>query len=228
MTTDVFIDRRFLPGEPAPAPGLIEDCRSLCLDVLGIAWRESFIGTGHGRMLCRFTAPDLEAARAAWRRTGRSADRLWGGAIQDLRAQDDSAESSPQDRTGVIGEVRCAGGLQANELVRSHGARLAGFATSGVRLTRTIVARDGSRVVWFYDAPDLDSVRAAHRRTLIGVDSVWLYRSVSPQRAGGLSATGMEYHRGGTKNKNRGSLDAPIAGVPAVADDPRADSPRRR
>lgn len=72
--------------------------------------------------------------------------------------------------------------LRAEELAASQEARRLCFEMHRVRFIRSLISRDGLRVICEYEALDAESVRQANRKAGLPFDRVWTAEEYLPPR----------------------------------------------
>jgi hypothetical protein len=147
---------------------------------VGIEWRQSFIDVGGREMLCHFEAPNEEALRAVLVGGGAELRALWLGRFLpptrrltrarharaagiEVLAERHIASAGASTRNATVGEL-CSWCLDAH----------------GVELKTQVIAHDGTRIVYLYAAPDIESVRLVHRLAGVPLDRAWAFRRAGP------------------------------------------------
>jgi Nickel responsive protein SCO4226-like len=175
--TDVLLERQFDP--PMTVQGVFDMARSgaACFGLYRVDWNESFLARDGRRMVCRFTAPDTESARMALRQVEADARVCWPGSIHD------APSAIPASQANVLVQRSFANPVELADIqaIEDAGARC--LEMRNVEFVRTFFARDRTRMVCLYRAPDAESVRAAQREAKVPFDHVWAFQPIEPPRA---------------------------------------------
>jgi len=124
-------------------------------------------------MICRFSAPDAESVRIAFRQIGSAVAALWPASVHDGPRAATLQANVVVERS--FSEPVTVGAIQALE---DAGAWC--LEARGVEFVRTYAALDGRRMVCLYKAPDAESVRAAQRQAAVPFERVWALQNVPP------------------------------------------------
>ena len=137
-----------------------------------VQFRESLLGDEGRRLICHFRAPDAESVRMALRCVGAHIDFLWAGTIHEGPEQEDAnvVVERKMNRSNLTDTIKAIDGI-ASEWVDLY----------GFRLTRTIVARDGSRLFCLYRAPDAESISLAQSQNDSHATTIWACRTFTSQ-----------------------------------------------
>jgi hypothetical protein len=122
-------------------------------------------------MVCSFTAPDAESARAALRRTGADVARLWASSVH--------AAPSPVSPNVLVERSLPEPGT-FERLHALEDERRWCLDQHRVRWSRSYLSADGQRMLCLYEAPDAESVRVAQREAGLPVERLWAFRKLGP------------------------------------------------
>jgi hypothetical protein len=89
VTANVIVERSFKKSVALEDIQAIEDAGASCLDIRGVKFMRTFFSTDRKRMICLYSAPDVESVREAQREAGMPVDAVWGFAAirpEDLAA----------------------------------------------------------------------------------------------------------------------------------------------
>ena len=175
--TQMFLERSFDP--PLSKQGVLD----LAIDAAGcfgihrVDWHRSLLSTDGRKLVCWFSAPDIESARIALRTVNSDVRRLWSGAVHDapglgkgdVRSANVLVERSFEDRVE----------LQDIQDIEDAGAWC--LDTYNVRFLRTYFSTDRKRMICLYEAPDAESVRQAQREAGVPFNEAWAYIAVGPE-----------------------------------------------
>ena len=171
--TEIFAERR-LTEAPVSERAFKLQARA-CLDVHRVECRQSMLALGGERMLCHFTAPDLESARRVLRQYDADFDAVWGATIYEAEAVPDSETAVAQ----VLEEARYEQPIDIAELEAEEHAASECLAAHDVWRLRTIVSFDQKSVLRIYRAPDAETVRRVRREAGAAAGEVWAYRVIA-------------------------------------------------
>jgi hypothetical protein len=168
---DVFLEREFDP--PLTRADVVEiasEGGSWCFDTYRVQWLGSYLATGGKLMLCRFNAPDAEAARNAMR--GEDYVALWTGSVH---------RAATVSEPNVAVTRRFAEPVRLAELQAREKASAKALEAHRVAPSHAFVSRDGKRMISLYDAPDVEAVRVAQREAGLPVEAVWAFEHIGPE-----------------------------------------------
>jgi hypothetical protein len=147
-----------------------------CFGMHRVAWHRSLLSTDGRKLVCWFSAADLESVRIALRQVNADMRRLWPGSVHDapgltkddIRSANILVERSFEDSVELqdIQNIEDAGGWC--------------LETRNVRFIRTYFSNDRKRMICLYEAPDAESVRQAQREAGVPFDEAWAYIPVGP------------------------------------------------
>lgn len=165
--------------DPAITPADVIDLAiesSGCFGIHRVDWIGSYLALDGHRMVCHFSAPDMESTRIALRQVNADTSRLWNTGVHDAPG----AGAADIVTANVIVERSFEDGieLQAIQDIEDAGARC--LEIRNVRFLRTFFAADRRRMLCFYAAPDAESVRQAQREAGVPFDEAWSFRRSGP------------------------------------------------
>jgi hypothetical protein len=142
-----------------------------CFDLHRVEWNASYLGLDGLRMVCHFSAPDMESTRIALRQLGQDTSRLWNASLHDAPA----AGAAEIAAANVIVERSFddAVELQAIQDIENAGIRC--LEMRNVRFLRSCFSADRRRMLCLYAAPDAESVRQAQREAGMPFDEAWAF-----------------------------------------------------
>ncbi len=173
--TEVFLQRSFDP--PLTEDGfraMARDSES-CFGLYRVEWQESFLSADGRRLICRLAAPDVEAARGAFRKSGSPEVVPWAGSVHDASA----AGAPSADEANVLVERSFEEPVTLEEIQAIEDAGAWCLEAHDVRFARTFFSLDRKRMICLYRAPDAEAVRLAQRKAEMPVDAVWGFRRLS-------------------------------------------------
>jgi len=175
--TDLVLERKFAAAlTPADVMAMAVEAAG-CFGIHRIEWNMSLLAGSGRRLACWFTAPDMESARIAMRKSNIDASVVWpcdvyaGPALseQDLQSANVLVERSFDESVS----------LQDIQAIEDAGAHC--LEIRNVRFIRTFFSRDRKRMLCLYAAPDAESVRAAQREAGVPFTDAWPFVTVSPK-----------------------------------------------
>jgi len=181
--TDVFLERDFDPA--LDRAGLITMVleSSSCFGIHRVKWQGSYLSADGGKMVCWFSAPDMESARIAIRETDPTARNLWHGHVVNGAGIVDA--DIPRANVIVVRNFDAPVTLQ--EIQDIEDAGIACLDTRNVRFIRTYFSTEKTRMICLYEAPDAESVRQAQREAGVPFDDAWSFRRYGPENLPPLS-----------------------------------------
>lgn len=168
---DVIAERRFDP------PLRQEDVLVMSLEAGGcfrlhkIHWQQSLLALDGSKLVCHFTAPDLESVRIAFRQNDADASCLWSGTVHV------GPDASPAN---VVVERSFDKPVSLEDIQAREDASAWCLEIRDVSFTRTLFSLDRRRMLCLYRAPDAEAVRQAQREADMPVECVWACRPVGP------------------------------------------------
>lgn len=141
-----------------------------------ISWQESLLSTDGQRSICRFHCADAESLRVALRQVGANVHAIWPGTIHVSPV----ATPTAQMEANVIVTRRFSGPVTLESVQAIEDAGAWCLDAHKVHFLRTFFARDRTRMICLYHAPDAESVRLAQRQAGMPVDEVWSFNRVLP------------------------------------------------
>lgn len=175
--THMILERNFDPAiTPADVLELAKNA-SGCFGIHRVSWEASYLGFDGRRMVCHFSAPDMESTRIALRQVDADTSGLWNASVHDapgVGAADIAAAN-------VIVERSFEAGVALEDIQKIEDAGVRCLEIRNVRFLRTFFAADGRRMLCLYAAPDAESVRQAQREAGVPFDEAWSFRCSGPE-----------------------------------------------
>lgn len=172
MTTNAFLERTF--AEPLTTDDVLQIAIAsrYCFDIHEVSWHGSFLAADGRRMVCWFSAADLESSRVALRQSKADVRRLWSGTVHE----------APQPaRANVFVERSFEAPVRLEDIQAIEDAGAWCLEAHDVRFARTFFSLDRKRMLCLYEAPDAESVRIAQHKAGMPVDAVWAFERVGPE-----------------------------------------------
>jgi hypothetical protein len=173
--TEVFLQRSFDPPLTEDGFGAMARDSESCFGLYRVEWQESFLSADGRRLVCRLSAPDVESARGAFRKSGSPEVVPWAGSVHDAP----SADAPAADEANVLVERSFAEPVMLEEIQAIEDAGAWCLEAHDVRFARTFFSLDRKRMICLYRAPDAEAVRLAQRKAKMPVDDVWGFRRLS-------------------------------------------------
>jgi len=182
--SEIILERQF--DEPTTPQEVLDglEVSGGCFDIHRVDWNASYLGLDGLRMVCHFSAPDMESTRIALRQLGQDTSRLWNASRHDAPG----AGAAEIVAANVIVERSFADAVELQAVQDIENAGIHCLEMRKVRFLRTYFSADRRRMLCFYAAPDAESVRQAQREAGVPFDEVWAFDRCapdSPGRAGG-------------------------------------------
>jgi hypothetical protein len=169
--SEIILERTF--DEPTTPREVLDglEVSGGCFDLHRVDWNASYLGLDGLRMVCHFSAPDMESTRIALRQLGQDTSRMWNASLHDSPG----AEAAEIAAANVIVERSFddAVELQAVQDIEDAGIRC--LEMRNVRFLRTYFSADRRRMLCLYSAPDAESVRQAQREAGVPFDAAWAF-----------------------------------------------------
>ena len=145
----------------------------VCLNMRGATWVRTYLAEDGHRSVCEFEAPHAEAVREACRTSEVPFDAIWRVEISpDFDGDAIAAIANP-----VVAEVN-AGAVNNWE---SYKATLREqLQAQGITQVRSLLAPDGKREMWLFDAKDDNAVQQLQQELGAGVQGVWRSQLLQP------------------------------------------------
>lgn len=172
MTANLFLERTF--DEPLTSEDVLAGGRELawCFDLHRVRWHGSFLSRDGRAMVCRFSSPDMESARLAMREPGMDLSRLWAGTVHQ-----GPSSAAPN----VVVERSFAAPVRFEDIAALERAKRWCLETHAVGYAYSFFSLDRKRMLCFYEAPDVESVRVAQREAEMPVAGVWPGTPIAPE-----------------------------------------------
>jgi len=171
MTVNLILERTF--AEPLTSDDVAEGGRESkwCFDLHHVRWNGSFLARDGRRLICSFSAPDMESARLAMRDPDMDLSRLWSGTV--YRGANPVTPS-------VVVERSFATPTTYEEIAALGQAKAWCLDTYSVKYSHTAHSLDQRRMLCFYAAPDAEAVRNVQREAGAPVSAIWAGSFVTP------------------------------------------------
>lgn len=181
--TNIFLERNFDPPIGRDDVMQMAANGAGCFSIYRIRWNGSFLAADGNRMVCWFSAPDLETGRVALRQIGTDTRVLWRGQIVDAPsvAEDDI------DGANVLVERSFDEPVTLRQVQDIEDAGIGCLQMRNVRFIRTFFSADRRRMLCLYSAPDAESVREAQREARVPFDDAWSFRRYTVRDIGNTS-----------------------------------------
>lgn len=174
--TEVILERQFDPAlTPEGVMNLAIDASS-CFGIHRIEWRVSHLALDGHKMICHFTAPDMESMRIAMRQSRIDDRKAWRGNVHDAPGVDEKDVRS----ANVLVERSFEEPVDFQQIQNIEEAGIACLESRDVRFLRSYFSQDQKRMICLYEAPDAESVRQAQREAGVPFNDAWAYRAISP------------------------------------------------
>jgi hypothetical protein len=142
-----------------------------CFDLHHVDWKQSFLATDGGRMLCWYGAPDAESARLALRQLGSDMNAVWTGEVAG------NGPASPKlSQVEVVAEILFDAPLGDAE----HERRIAALRQQGLIPVCRILSAGGTRLVLLFRAGDVRAIEAGLGEADFPAERVWACVPVTP------------------------------------------------
>jgi hypothetical protein len=176
MTTTLFLERRFsAPRKPDDV--LADAIRSAeCFGLHKVSWCWSFLSLDGGRMLCSFSAPDMESARIAMRQNEIDATVLWRGTLHYAPG----ASAGSERQANVLVERSFSDPVEMQRIQAIEDAGIHCLESRQVQAICSFFSIDRKRMICLYAAPDAESVREAQHEAGVPFDDAWAFRLLGP------------------------------------------------
>jgi hypothetical protein len=171
MTANLFLERTY--DEPLTPADVLAGGResAQCFDLHRVRWHGSFLALDGRRMVCAFSAPDMESARLALRDPDTDLSRLWSGTVY---AGNNSIEPN------IVVERSFAAPSRYEDIKALGDAKAWCFETYDVKYSHTYFSLDRKRMLCFYSAPDTEAVRSVQREAGAPFSMVWTCSLIVP------------------------------------------------
>jgi hypothetical protein len=174
--TDMFLERRFDPSIDKDAVLQMAINGLDCFGMHKVEWHSSFLGVSGDRMVCWFSAADMESGRIALRQLDTDMEVFWrGNVINGI-----GIEEADLLKANVIVERSFEEPVTLQEIQDIEDAGISCLDMRNVRFIQTFFSADQKRMICLYEAPDAESVRQAQREAGVPFNDVWSFRRVSP------------------------------------------------
>jgi hypothetical protein len=170
MATNLFLERTF--DDPLTPEAVIEGGRESkwCFDTHRVRWHGSFLSRDGHTMICKFSAPDMEAARRALRDPDTDLTGLWSGTVHL------GGPVAPN----VAVERSFAEPVRYEDIKALIGAKAWCLDTYNVKYAHSFFSADGKRMLCFYAAPDAEAVRNVQREAGAPAEAIWTGSLIRP------------------------------------------------
>lgn len=174
--TEVILERIFDPALTSEDVMNMAVDASDCFGMHQVQWQISHLAMDGKKMICRFSAPDMESIRIAMRQTRVDDRKLWRGKVFDAPGIDREDVRS----ASVLVERSFDEPVTLQEIQDIEDAGIECLETRDVRFIRSYFSQDQKRMICLYEAPDAESVRQAQREAGVPFDDAWTYRALGP------------------------------------------------
>lgn len=172
--TDVILERELDEALSREDVLAMADEAHGCFAIYRVDWHQSFLAAGGRRLICWFSAPDVDSARAALRQSGVQDFRLWPATVRQAPGPD----APIWHQANVIVERSWEEPVLLDDIQAIEDAGASCLETRQVRFSATFFSTDRRAMVCLYSAPDAEAVRQAQRQAGMPLDSVWACRQV--------------------------------------------------
>lgn len=174
--TDIFLERDFDPPiDTASVHQMAFDSLD-CFNIHTVDWQQSCLAVHGGKMVCWFSAPDMESARIAMRQSNIDARVLWRGSVHDRPGLSEEELAA----ANVLVERRFGQAVTLAQIQAIEDAGIHCLETRDVHFVRTYFSADGRRMLCLYRGPDAESVREAQRQAGVPFTEAWAFRAIGP------------------------------------------------
>jgi len=175
--SEVILERKF--DQPTTPQEVLDglEVSGACFDIHRVNWNVSYLDLDGLRMVCHFTAPDMESTRIALRQLGQDTSRLWNAGQHDAPGAD-AAEIAAAN---VIVERSFADAVELQAVQDIEDAGIRCLEMRNVRFLRTFFSADRRRMLCLYAGPDAESVRQAQREAGVPFDDAWAFDRCGPE-----------------------------------------------
>jgi hypothetical protein len=174
--TDMFLERRFDPRIDREAVLQMAVDGAGCFGIHRVKWHSSFLHARGNRMLCWFSAADMESVRIALRQLDTDMEVFWRGNV----FSGVGIEEADLPKANVIVERSFEEPVTLQEIQDIEDAGVACLDMRDVRFIQTFFSADQKRMICLYEAPDAESVRQAQREAGVPFNDVWAFLRVGP------------------------------------------------
>lgn len=145
----------------------------VCLNMRGASWVRTYLADDGHRSVCEFEAPHAEAVREACRTAGVPFDAIWRADISpDFDGDAIAAIANP-----IVVEVN-AGAAEDWDACKARMREQ--LHAQGITQVRSLLAPDGSREMWLFDAKNDGAVQQLQQELGAGVKGVWRSQLLQP------------------------------------------------
>jgi len=175
--TDLILERYFdATISSAEVLELAVDSAS-CFGMHRVDWNASYLAADGHKMVCNFSAPDMESARIALRQVGTDMKVFWKGSVHDVPGVDEAEIG----KANVLVERSFDDDVTLQEIQDIEDAGIWCLEIRNVRFLRTFFSADRKRMLCLYEAPDAESVRQAQREAGVPFDEAWAFSRYGPE-----------------------------------------------
>ena len=174
--TEVILERQF---DPALTPEDVMDLAikaSDCFNMHRVDWHVSHLAMDGRKLICRFSAPDMESARIALRQSKMDGRKIWSVNVYDAPGIDEKDVRS----ASVLVERSFEAPVTLQQIQDIEDAGIGCLESRDVRFIRSYFSQDQKQMFCLYEAPDAESVRQAQREAGVPFDDAWTFRAISP------------------------------------------------
>ncbi|HLB85431.1 MAG TPA: hypothetical protein VJK00_11885 [Steroidobacteraceae bacterium] len=175
---DFYTEQVFAAPLTTVAERLLVKKLDFCARGYSARWREGLVDRERQRMVCRFEADDLRAARAAALCSGLDPDATWLSPVHRAAATASGNSEAAVGLVDVIAECRQDVPVDAASLMAEQHACVWCLETFRVHPGPLVMSADGRRVLALFRAPDAEAVRMAYRHASLAFDRVVALRRI--------------------------------------------------
>jgi hypothetical protein len=153
-----------------------EDRLVPCLADRYAIWRYSLLSDDRCRTICTYEARDAESVRVAHHKAKVFFSRIWAGEI--LEPENDQPQ--PLINPRIVMEATYSA-LSQEEWSEIQHQLLHCYSEQGIEWLRAYLSLDRTTAVWELQAPNVESVQAAHQKGKIACDRIWSAKLLNPE-----------------------------------------------
>ena len=161
--TDVFFLRPMIPNVTPEEVKVMGRMAGSCFQMHSVVWHVSYLAKDGGRMVCRYSAPDAESARAALRQLGSDASAVWAGQAFD--------DAERRRQVTFLAELEFTSGIDTSIVERLR---------DDPHLTDAYLSNDQRHLLCAFTADDEHAVCGALANVALTPTDVWPCEAVFP------------------------------------------------
>jgi hypothetical protein len=183
---DFYTEQVFPAPLTTAAERLLVKRLDLCAREYNARWREGLVDRERQRMVCRFEAEDLRAARAAALCSGLDPDATWLSPVHRAAATASRNGGTAVGLVDVVAECRQHVPVDGASLMAEQHACVWCLDTFRVHPGPLVMSTDGRRILALFRAPDAEAVRMAYRHANLAFDRVVALRRIQHSAPGSV------------------------------------------